>query len=51
MLRTRVLKITRPAALWYHLHFWNPREWVFVVVGSNDTPVPGGVVGGYLSIK
>ena len=42
-MRARVLKITRPAAPWYHSRFWNPRKWVVAVVRSYaSTPLRGG---------
>ena len=34
VMRSRVLKITRPAAPWYHSRFGNPRKWVVAVVRS-----------------
>ena len=41
-MRARVLKITRPAAPWYHSRFWNPRKWVVAVVRSYaSTPLRG----------
>ena len=45
VLRARVLKITCPAVPRQLYHFWNPREWVFAVVGSNGAPVPGRLPG------
>ena len=46
-MRARVLEITCPAAPWHHSRFWNPREWVFVVVGGVECYTVSGPVGGY----